>query len=158
MTLVSGTVAVLYATNNNITRLLKEELLVSERIFLTLLNDNSTQLKNRAEILADDFAFKNAVATNERDTVISVLANHANRINADMVLLVSKNKDIEVTSHNLSPMVKKLRERLDPNKSVDFLVISNSQPFLVVFVPVKTPDLIGWVGLGFSINQSLLDH
>lgn len=158
MTLVSGTAAVLYATNNNITRLLKEELLVSERIFLTLLNDNSAQLKNRAEILADDFAFKNAVATNERDTVISVLANHANRINADMVLLVSKNKDIEVTSHNLSPMVKKLRERLDPNKSVDFLVISNSQPFLVVFVPVKTPDLIGWVGLGFSINQSLLDH
>lgn len=148
----------LYATNNNITRILENELLVTERVFLTLLKDNSKQLKTRAEIVTEDFAFKNALATNEQGTVISVLANHAKRVNAELVLLVSKNKDIEIASHDLSSIANRLHQQLDPDKSIDLLTISNNQPFLVVFVPVKAPNLIGWVGLGFAINQSLLNH
>ena len=65
-----------------------EELLTAERIFNRLLEQNALQLAQGARILSADFAFREALATGDRATVISALSNHGARINADAVMLV----------------------------------------------------------------------
>ena len=157
-TLLTSTIAVLTATNANVTKLLKNELETSERVFSTLLDDNRIQLKNRAELLADDFAFRDAVATNERETIISVLANHANRVDANLVALISPKGEVEVSTHDQLSISEKILGQLDTIKSFDTLTIADNKPYMVVFVPVMAPDLIGWAGLGFEINLEHLNR
>jgi len=108
-------------------------------------------------LLTDDFAFRDAVATNEKDTVISVLANHAQRVNANLVVLLSKEGDVEISTHKLPSLARRLKGQLDIDRGVDILTIANNQPHMLVFVPIKAPDLIGWVGLGFKIDLVQLD-
>src|SRR6056297_1980272 len=89
VTLLSTTLAVLRATNENVEALLSDELSVLERVFVEFLRQDRQQLLERGEVLTADFAFKQAMATGETDTMLSVLANHGQRIAADLVMLVS---------------------------------------------------------------------
>src|SRR5262245_13741673 len=67
----------------------ERELDVGERIFQRLLEQNRERLSQAARVLAADFGFREAVATKDVDTMISVLGNHGGRIGANVMMLVS---------------------------------------------------------------------
>ena len=48
---------------------IREELLVGERVFKRVLEQNSRQLMQAAEVLSRDFGFREAVATRDLDTI-----------------------------------------------------------------------------------------
>src|SRR5262245_13648298 len=66
-----------------------EELRVSERLFLRLLDQNRQRLLQAADIVSRDFAFRQAIGTGDDATISSVLNNHGTRIQADVMMLVS---------------------------------------------------------------------
>ena len=54
-----------------------QELVVGERVFRRLLEQNSQQLAQAASVLAADFAFREAIATRDEGTVASVQIGRA---------------------------------------------------------------------------------
>lgn len=154
-----STWAVLRAVDNNARANAERELFVAERVFETLLADNSRQLTDRTVLLAEDFGFRQAIATNEIDTIISALANHGERISADMIMLMDTSGDILVGTHELGVTLSSLRQTIaQQNQPFTELAIAEQLPFQLVMVPVKAPELIAWVGVGFVIDTSLINR
>src|SRR5687768_18402627 len=77
-----------YAIEQTAQNTLREELRVGARTFQRLLQQNSQRLVESTVVLTSDFGFREAVATNDRATILSVLGNHAARISATGVALV----------------------------------------------------------------------
>lgn len=158
LTLSATIIAVIRATDDNVRAIVAEELAVAERVLSDQLAENRRQLADRAVLLASDFAFKRAIATGESDTIISVLANHGERIAADMVLLLSRDGDVLISSHELGEdTLAREVTRLDGSPS-ESVVVSQGALYQLVTVPVLAPDFIARVGLGFEIDRDLLDR
>lgn len=150
-------IAVAHATNKNLKDITFKELQVAERVLLSLLEESSHQLRGRAELLANDFAFKKAMATKEEQTIISVLANHGDRINADLVLLMSETQEVVMTTHNVDALKSQFAKQQLNLATSDVLAVVEDNAYKIALVPIMAPDLIGWVGLGFKIDQLFLD-
>lgn len=135
---------------------------VSRNIFDLFLESRAEQLTQSVEILASDFAFKQAVATRETGTIQSVLKNHGARIDADITLLVSPNGDIiaatqAIESNNdISSLVSTARRT--GGSSISSMIAFDDRGYQFVLVPVRAPNLVAWVGMAFLLDQALAEQ
>jgi diguanylate cyclase (GGDEF)-like protein len=147
------------ANSGNAHAKVEEELNVGQRVFARLLEQNADKLKLAARVLAADFAFREAIATHDTRTIASVLTNHGARIGADAMLFV----DLEgrVVADTLRPQAGAHpfeypalidAERAGPNASMEVL---DGRAFQLVGVPVLAPLPIGWVVMGFAVDDAL---
>jgi hypothetical protein len=65
-----------------------EEVAAGARVFERLLQQDAQRLIQGARVLTLDYAFREAMATGDRETVASVLSNHGERIGAAVMMLV----------------------------------------------------------------------
>lgn len=160
VTLASSLLAVMRASTNAVEDIVRAELGVVERVFRSLLQDDREQLRNRAELLAGDFAFKRAIATGEEATMLSALANHGERINADFVVMLSREGEVLLSTHPIERLPDSARAAVGGGtaRAAATLVLLDEQPFQLVLVPVLAPDLLGWVGLGTAVDSSMLEE
>lgn len=150
--------AVLRATDASAKANAHRELEVAERVFATLLAENGRQLTDRTLLLAEDFGFKQAIATNEESTLVSVLGNHGDRIGADMIVLMSPSGEILISSHELGEDIAVLGGSLSGTKNAfSVLTIAENVPYQLVLVPVQAPGLVAWVGMGFALDAELME-
>jgi len=74
------------ATNRgNAEREVQRQLDVGASVFSRLLESNRRQLTQAAQAVASDYGFREAVASRDTDTLVSVLENSGQRIGAAMV-------------------------------------------------------------------------
>lgn len=151
--LVSGSIAIsLFAMNFSVEqqaeRSIAQELNVSERVFRELLNSRSELLLQAAQVLTDDFGFKRAVATGDKDTIVSVLVNHGERINTELMVLQTPAGEEIAATHPIGNEVTK-------DSRGQQLAIVDGELFQLITVPVKAPQLIAWATLGFQIDSNL---
>jgi diguanylate cyclase (GGDEF)-like protein len=146
------------ANSNNAHAKIEEELNVGQRVFARLLDQNAEKLKLSARVLAADFAFREAIATHDTGTIASVLANHGARIGADAMVFVDL--DGNVVSDTLRPGGKSrrfeypalLKSNNDATASMEVL---DGRGFQLVAVPVLAPLPIGWVVMGFAVDDAM---
>lgn len=151
-------IAFLRATQNDALTKGNQRLEVGARVFEQLLNIRGEQLLGNVAILAEDFGFKSAVATQDTATLYSVLANHGDRAKADLVMLSDLNGNVLASSHHSqnSPMpFPDLFQRAQQTGSGVGVVINDGEPYEFVLLPVRAPNLIGWVGMGFLIDENV---
>lgn len=153
-------VAVFLATRQNAAHRAEDDLQVGARVFQRLLVNRNDQLLQSVSVLAQDFGFKEAVATGDRPTIRSVLLNHGARVNADMGMLVSMQgeiitgtlvDDIPVT---VFPMPELLERARHAGMAAGIGTIGG-EVYQLVIVPVFAPLQIGWVCMGFSMDDAL---
>ena len=157
VTLTATTLSALRATDANTRANATRELAVAERVFQTLLDENSRELTDRTTLLAEDFGFREAIATNEEDTIISVLANHGDRIGADLIMLMSPQGEVLISTHDIGADLDRVRAGLGNQASAfSLLTLSEHQPYQMVMVPVDAPQRVAWVGMGFLLDDDLL--
>lgn len=151
-------IAVVVATNNHAKQQINTNLAIGERIFIQLLADREEKLLNSARVLTADFGFKQAVATQDKATIESVLRNHANRINADLMLLLSLNGQLTASNSKFNEpfsIPTDLAKAIQNSKgTIEYLWIDQSL-YHVVLLPVQAPTPIAIAAVGFKINQSL---
>ncbi|MBB91323.1 MAG: hypothetical protein CMF68_10100 [Magnetovibrio sp.] len=159
VTLASSLLAVMRASNTAVESIVRDELEVVERVFRSLLEVDREQLRGRAQVLAADFAFKRAIATGEQATMLSVLANHGERIAADLVVMLSRDGDILLSTHDVKRLPASAADvlREEATGGAAILALFEGEPFQLVLVPVFAPDLMGWVGLGTAVDESMLE-
>jgi diguanylate cyclase (GGDEF)-like protein len=153
---VAAFVFVNAANSKNARNKVEEELNVGQRVFARLLDQNADKLKLSARVLAADFAFREAIATHDDGTIASALSNHGARIGADAMLFVDL--DGKVVSDTLSPQSQSrafeypalLTGNRDASASMQVL---DGRAFQLVAVPVLAPLPIGWVVMGFAVDD-----
>jgi adenylate cyclase len=138
----------------------QEELQVGQRVFKQLLDQNGQQLVEATSVLTYDFGFREAIATNDRDTILSALRNHASRIKADGMTLVGlDNVVVADTLDNANagkpfayPELVAEAQQLRRASSIRLI---NGKAYQIVVVPVLAPLPISWVSMAFVIDDGL---
>ena len=142
-------------------RALSQELAVGERIWQRLLAQKAATLVQGASLLAADYGFRSAVASHDADTLHSTLENHAARIGARDAAWIDNQGQLQAVSgagpqSRLAAFGRLAQARVqDGGRS---LVHALDEGLLqLVAVPLKAPLPIGWLALGFPIDQALVD-
>jgi diguanylate cyclase (GGDEF)-like protein len=147
------------ANSRNAQTKVEEELNVGQRVFARQLEQNAEKLKLSARVLAADFAFREAIATHDTGTIASVLANHGARIGADAMVFIEL--DGTVISDTLRPQSEArpfeypALIKANKNGASASMEVLDGRAFQLVAVPVLAPLPIGWVVMGFAVDDSL---
>jgi diguanylate cyclase (GGDEF)-like protein len=147
------------ANSRNAQAKVVEELNVGHRVFARLLEQNAERLKLSARVLASDFAFREAIATHDTGTLASALENHGARIGADAMVYVDL--DGKVVSDTLNPQAGARSFEYpdllgaDRDAASASMEVLDGRAFQLVAVPVLAPLPIGWVVMGFAVDDAL---
>jgi diguanylate cyclase (GGDEF)-like protein len=138
----------------------QEQLSVAERVFRQVLRSNGEKLAQAASVVAADFAFRQAVATHDENTVASALKNHGDRVNADIVMLVDLEGKLIADSNGPAPEgasfpFPALIHAAERNGDASSIGMIGGRPYQLVAVPVKAPVTIAWIAMGFLIDDEM---
>ena len=138
----------------------EEQLKVAERVFRQVLRSNGEKLAQAASVVAADFAFRQAVATHDENTVASALKNHGDRVNADIVMLVDLDGKLVADSAGPAPEgatfpFPTLIRTAKHNGEASSIGMIGGRPYQLVAVPVKAPVTIAWIAMGFLIHDRM---
>jgi diguanylate cyclase (GGDEF)-like protein len=137
----------------------QQSLSVASKVFQQALANRSDQLSTSVRIVASDFGFRRAVATSEQETIVSVLENHGGRIQANVSVLLSPSGELlastqqQISKAQISILYKEMKQ--SGRDSFADIVLFGDDAYQLVVMPVKAPQLIAWVGMGFLLDQNL---
>jgi EAL domain-containing protein (putative c-di-GMP-specific phosphodiesterase class I)/GGDEF domain-containing protein len=137
---------------------------VGQGVLQQVFNNRESQLVNSAQVLTDDFGFKQAVATGDSATIKSVLDNHGARIEADVMALLNLNGELLSTTITMVPgngdasiiSSEKLSEVLSLGGSTLWTVIQN-ELYQTILLTIDAPRPIAIALVGFKVDKKLLE-
>jgi diguanylate cyclase (GGDEF)-like protein len=150
--------AVSAANNVNAEREVQRQLDVGTSVFSRLLESNRRQLTQAAQAVAADYGFREAVATRDTDTLVSVLENSGKRIGAAMVVLTSLNGEViaasglHVKAGAPFPLSSEQRSNMAGDSSTS-LILDNGRIYQLVTVSVRSPLPVAWIAMGFELDS-----
>jgi len=156
---LAGFITIRSGIDHNARAAILAELEISERVFKRLLHQNTQRLREGAQLLAADFGFRQAVTSNDRETIVSALANHGARIGAATVVLIDRDRSVKASSSNqTSPaLVQSILTLIDQAQDMQSQnVLIDRHPYQLVVVPVKAPLTIGHVAMTFPIDMQIV--
>src|SRR5712671_1491814 len=114
-------------------------------------------LRASADVLVADFAFREVIATADRATMQSALNNHAGRVGADLAVLYAPDGHVlAATTPALARQASAGLHLPEPGSTAPFAVVGG-RPYQIVFAPLRAPEIIAWVALGFELDQTLAE-
>jgi diguanylate cyclase (GGDEF)-like protein len=149
------------ANSRNARANIEQDLAAGELIFKRILEQNRRQLEQTATLLAADFAFREAIATNDRRTVLSALHNHGARIDASLVMLVSLDSMVIADTQHPTmpprpfPFSPLLENATVSDKASGIVEMADGQLYQMVVVPVFAPVPIARIAVGFLIDDKV---
>ena len=130
-----------------------------ETLLRRLLAQNAQQLREAARLLAADYGFRAAVAVGDAATLKDALANQADRIGADVAVFTdAAGRPVAATTASPKDVLAMLAAdaRADAKTRGDSgLQSHDGRASQMVTVPVKAPQLIGQVSMGFPLAAAL---
>lgn len=135
----------------------RDQLVAANRIFASRIQATVNALAEGAQILASDFGFRTAVATNDKPTILSALDNLGSRIAADRVMLV--NLDYQTVADTGNPVAATqnfpfydLIDRAEEEDRAESFAVLDGAIYELVVVPVLAPVPIAWIAIGVEID------
>ncbi|MFS2077024.1 putative bifunctional diguanylate cyclase/phosphodiesterase [Telluria sp. Tellsp131] len=165
LVLVMGLVLALvhHSSERIVERETRRELAVGAKVFQRLLEQNQRQLETAAAVLAADFAFREAIATQDQPTVRSVIRNHGQRIHAQVMMVAGTDGRLIATTQRASaagdpfPFPDLIAAAEASGRSAGLRQMRNGQLsgqlYQVVLVPILAPTRIAWVAMGFHVDD-----
>lgn len=148
-------------TNQHAEKQLSQDLVIAENVFQQLMISREQQLFNSADILTSDFGFKQAVASNDKATIESVLQNHGGRIGADLMSVISLDNTIvasttpALASGSQFPNLFLMNAVMEEG-GVSSLMVFENKLYQVIIINVNAPTAIASTLLGFEMDKTLL--
>ena len=140
---------------------LSRNLVVAQSVFEQSLNNRERLLINSASVLTDDFGFKQAVATADVGTIASALSNHGERINADLMALISlEGKNLISTPALLAPnevfSYPNLLTQVFEDGGASALILIREELYQVIMLTVDAPAPLAISLVGFKLDNALI--
>lgn len=141
-----------------VNRQISSDLATAKRVFTQMFEQNTRLLHQGARILAADYGFREAVASNDRGTLSSALENHSQRIQADLMSYVSLEGAVITYVRGQASSLSALDPHwlLNPSsKNSAGYVIKRIDGILyqLIAAPIAIPLPVGWVVTGFRIDD-----
>jgi len=151
--------AVLASTAHNVEARAAEQLRSGSSFVQQLIRFRAEELANGVAVLAADFGFREAVAGGDVPTILSAARNNAQRIGADIVLLLdTKGNLVTATAPEVAnshaAFASLLGDSHGAHDQPSFMVFGRL-PYQLFVAPVRTPETIAWVAMGFVLDDSL---
>jgi hypothetical protein len=152
-------VAVLESTRRSVESRAAEQLTAGTSYALQLVKFRASQLASGVAVLAADFGFREAVSSHDAPTILSAASNQSRRIDANLLLLVDTQGALIAATERVNPnFVASMdglidRALMSPETPHFALLSGNLYQFFAA--PVKAPDTIAWLVMGFAVNDSL---
>ena len=136
------------------------ELESSANVWNRLVEQNAQRLQLGASLLAADFGFRSAVLSGDAQTIESALENNGARIGATVagfldtqfVLIGMANAQ---ENESLKKTLEILAQSMAANQQPGQMALTNGRLHQYVLVPVRAPLMVGWVVMGFQVDESL---
>ena len=151
------------ANINTARRNVDQALRVTQEIFQASLSNKRDNLMAKVRALSLDYAFKPVAHTNEHQTVLSTLSSYQARADADIMLLLTLDGEIIADTLQVDLTAQpfylpELIEKAMANEygEADTLAIIKNTPYLLVALPLFSPEASHWVVMGFKISQTFV--
>lgn len=151
---------------------LGQDLLTGQRVVYEILSYRNQQLNQTAEILAKDYGFQETFLSSKDDieTMKSVLENHLQRANAELIVLS------DMSHHVMAQMPENLtipkdtnltlfRNDLTASKNIILSTVTEQNGlqqrlrlFHLVRSPLKAPNHVANLIMGYEMNYAFLAH
>lgn len=128
--------------------------------FARQFEDTSRRVAAGVQVLAQDFALRAAVAQRDEATLASALRNHGRRIGATQMLVIGLDGRIQADTAGqfatgaAFPYPDLVERALqEPDAAI---VASKRRARWMVVVPVRAPDLVGYLGAAIPVDDDVL--
>src|SRR3954453_10061760 len=154
--------AYLYLRHNLVERA-KRELVGEMGVFTRQLDFLSDRVTDAVKVASLDYALRAAIAQHNRDTELSALRNHGQRIGATRLMLVGLDGALEMDtaapgkSASGFPFPQLLVDAASQDKAAGLAAIGG-RIYWIVAVPVRAPVPIGFIVACIPVNSALLDR
>ncbi|HUQ29409.1 MAG TPA: EAL domain-containing protein [Usitatibacter sp.] len=153
-----GAFLVIQANSQIARQTMDQELEQGERVFRKLLSQNQARLEQGVAILSSDFAFRQAIASNDTGTILSVLRNHGARLGANVMTLAALDNTVRVDTLDAARVGKDFApddiiKLAEADGRASSIVIRDGKLYQLVVVPVLAPETIAWMGLAFEVDD-----
>lgn len=155
------------AIQRNIFEQARVQLSATNDIFNRRLAETADALAGGSTLLASDFAFRQAVATDDKATILSALHNLEGRINADRVLLISLESSVLADTadpEHAAPGAEKpfrftdMIETAEDKGRATATTVLDGKIYELVIVPVLAPVPIAWIVVGLESGNELVSE
>ena len=138
---------------------LPERLEVGERVLQSLLDQRAHKLIEGARLLAADYGFREALGSNDAETIVSALSNHGSRLGATDAALLSTDFHVRSSTtqrrKDLELLIGRLAREASRTGQASTVALLAGMPYQAVLVPVKAPVTVGWVMMAFPLDSRL---
>ncbi|HEX5462678.1 MAG TPA: EAL domain-containing protein [Steroidobacteraceae bacterium] len=151
--------AVLASTSRNVQARGAEQLTAAGSFVEQLVRYRAEQLASAVAVLAEDFGFREAVASGDGPTMLSAAGNNARRIGADLVLLINTHGRVLASNapsdaHAGSPIGGLLLGESGARRERPQFVVLGHKTYQFFLAPIRTPEIIAWVAMGFAVDDA----
>jgi diguanylate cyclase (GGDEF)-like protein len=150
--------AVLASTRGTVEERAKDELGSGASLALQLMRFRAGELANGVSATAADFGFREAVASGDPLTILSAARNNARRVGADMVMVLDTRGKVIATTvpvdEEAGESIRQLPRDPGARDQPAFIILGPSA-YQLVLAPVRTPETIAWVAMGFAADDAL---
>ena len=150
-------IAVLMRTARDVEARGAEQLRSGGTVVQQFIRFRTTELAGGVAVLAADFGFREAVASGDKATMLSAAQNHSMRIGADLVLLMDPAGHVLVSTQDPGRGVALdglIAGASSAREQAHFMVFGG-HPYQLVLAPVRAPEIIAWVAMGFAVDEEL---
>ena len=153
--------AVTTANSRSVNEQIENDLEVTGRVFHRFVADRVGQLILSATLLSGDFAFKQAYADGDRETLYSAVKNlQENRIGADVMMLADA-EDYSIIIDTLHPERQRveigfpelIEASEDTGQPTTSLTTIDGDLYRIVVVPLLAPEPVAWIVIGLLIDD-----
>ncbi len=129
----------------------RQELITSGSVYDRIWLLRSQSLIASADLLSRDFGFRAAVASGDRPTIASALANISHRAEVTAAFVVDQDGQVTGPSGALAATVARFPFAV-PNGRRDAVVVVAGQVYRLILSPVMAPTQVGWVVFALRLD------
>ncbi len=125
------------------------------------IDSRESSLRYSTDVIIQDFGFRQTIASNDLPTIKSMLTNHAERIQADLMLLVSNQGELIASNELDVPLIEladinwlAFHEASEQGQFVEI----NKHLYRLFSLPVQAPHQVAIAVIAFEINVPLLEE
>src|SRR5687768_10122737 len=135
-----------------------DELRLASTLFGRQLEVRTQQLVAATRLLSGDFALKTAIATSDHATTASVLENHRQRVDGDILMLAALDGHVVADTqrpgrHDVPFPDPRLIIEAEAGRDASDVVAIGPNLYRLAVVPVLAPEPIAWLAAGFAIDD-----
>jgi diguanylate cyclase (GGDEF)-like protein len=149
-------IAVLARTEHSVEERAAKQLVAGSSFVEQLVRFRAAQLASGVAVLAADFGFREAVASGDRPTMLSAAQNDVQRIGADLMVLIDTHGHVLASTARVpDSALKRLLTAADMSSDSPHVMVLGGRAYQFFLAPVLAPEVIGWVAMGFAVDDTL---